>query len=401
MRLLTVVEYFPPVLGHDLRIYELSRRMPPGWEVHFLVLPSVRRLLIGDRTDNVPTAQDGHVVQHRVTVPRWFEPCWRRNWVFAYLFSLAPLLFHTARAAKKAKPDLVVANYPSPYTGLLAYVVSRLRSVPYVVDFCDDIAAYFEVIVPGRYPSLLNRVARSVQDFLIRGSAVLPAVTHSLRDYAVRNGVDAAKVEVLPNGVDVALFDRASGMPNGTGPRMNGEFTCFYGGSVDSWAGANLLVDLARRAESEGLPIEISVAGNAFPTLEDRTLKNLHHLGLLDKEGVAHAIRASDCVLVPLRPGVLADATSPVKLFEGLAAGKPCICSRVAGVCDVIRDGENGLLVDGVDPAAWLDRIRGLASDAQLQHALAEHARVTAARYDWSILAGRFAALLARAFGSP
>lgn len=401
MRLLTVVEYFPPVLGHDLRIYELSRRMPRDWDVHFLALPSLRRLLIGDRADAAAAAKNGHVVPHYVTVPRWFEPCWRQNWVLAYLLSLGPLLFHAARAAKKAKPDVVVANYPSPYTGLLAFVVSRLRSVPYVVDLCDDIAAYFEIIVPGRYPSFLNRVARAVQDFLIRRSAVLPVVTHSLRDYAVRTRVDPAKIEVLPNGVDLALFARASGLPNGTGPRMNGEFACFYGGSVESWAGSNLLVDLARRAEREGLAIEIAVAGNPLPASRERPPKNLHHLGLLDKEGVAHAIRASDCVLVPLQPGVLADATSPVKLFEGLAAGKPCICSRVAGICDVIEDGKNGLLMDGVDPAAWLDRIRGLASDAALQHALAERARTTATLYDWNVLAGRFAALLGRAFGSP
>ncbi len=397
MRMLAVVEYFPPVLGHDLRIFELARRLPADFDVRFIVLPRLRALLEPQGLEDQVQTHDSRVVPIPLELPKWLRGAWRETTALPFLLTLAVLVLGALRGGKRWRPDVVVANYPSPYTGLLAYALARLWDVPFVVDFCDDIVAYFEGLFPSRARSYMTQASRKVQDFLIRASVVLPVVTRGLYDYAASRRVSPNRIVILPNGVDIELFERSSGSRMPDAPNHLASFRCFYGGSLDAWSGTALLMDLARRGQAPPDAIELYVAGQPFPEVNSTAPPNFHHLGLLGKKELAEVLGQCDCVVVPLSAGDAADAASPVKLFEGLAAGKPCICSRTRGISEVITDGENGLLVDSLDADAWLARIHSLQANPALLKRLSENARATAARYDWTALAESFASLLRRA----
>jgi glycosyltransferase involved in cell wall biosynthesis len=51
------------------------------------------------------------------------------------------------------------------------------------------------------------------------------------------------------------------------------------------------------------------------------------------------------------------------------------VASRVGGIRDLVRDGENGILVDPGDPAALADALVSLLSDRALAERLAANAR--------------------------
>ncbi len=63
----------------------------------------------------------------------------------------------------------------------------------------------------------------------------------------------------------------------------------------------------------------------------------------------------------------------PHTVLEALAVGSPVIATAVGGVPEVVRDGENGLLVPARDPQALAEAIRRFFADEQLR------ARLTAA----------------------
>ncbi len=57
-------------------------------------------------------------------------------------------------------------------------------------------------------------------------------------------------------------------------------------------------------------------------------------------------------------------------MVEALAVGTPVIGTAVGGVAEVVRDGENGLLVPPGDPAAFAESLRRYLGDAELRERL-------------------------------
>jgi glycosyltransferase involved in cell wall biosynthesis len=62
-------------------------------------------------------------------------------------------------------------------------------------------------------------------------------------------------------------------------------------------------------------------------------------------------------------------------VVEALCRGRPVVATRVGGITDLVRDGENGLLVRPQDPAALADALVRVLTDRALAKRLAEAAR--------------------------
>lgn len=57
----------------------------------------------------------------------------------------------------------------------------------------------------------------------------------------------------------------------------------------------------------------------------------------------------------------------PLTLLEGMAAGLPCVATRVGGIPEVIVEGETGLLAAASNPHELADKLRIVLSDASLR----------------------------------
>lgn len=73
----------------------------------------------------------------------------------------------------------------------------------------------------------------------------------------------------------------------------------------------------------------------------------------------------------------------PNAVLEAMATGLPVVATSVGGVPELIRDGENGLLVPPQNPAALGAAIRRLATDPQLRLRLGEAAQQRAGELSW------------------
>ncbi|HEC23316.1 MAG TPA: glycosyltransferase family 1 protein [Chloroflexi bacterium] len=101
-------------------------------------------------------------------------------------------------------------------------------------------------------------------------------------------------------------------------------------------------------------------------------------------------IRAFDVGVSPLPDSHrFAFYTSPLKLFEYMAAGTPIVATNLAATARIIRDGRNGLLVPPDDPGAMADALRQLRDDPALASRLAEQARRDVRERSWDARAGR------------
>jgi colanic acid/amylovoran biosynthesis glycosyltransferase len=65
----------------------------------------------------------------------------------------------------------------------------------------------------------------------------------------------------------------------------------------------------------------------------------------------------------------------PVVLMEAMAMEIPCVATFITGIPELIRDGEDGLLVAPSDDAALADAVRRLMDDAELRRRLGQTGR--------------------------
>jgi glycosyltransferase involved in cell wall biosynthesis len=155
--------------------------------------------------------------------------------------------------------------------------------------------------------------------------------------------------------------------------------------------GIGVLIAACRELKERGRSFRCDVIGEGRlrPALE--ALIRQHQLGeVVQLRGAAtHEVvrehyRAAHAFVLPCVVAEDGDRDGlPVSLLEAMACGLAVVTTPVTGIPEVLRDGENGLLVPPGDPAALADAIARLMDDPALAHRLGAKARpVIAAGFD-------------------
>ena len=74
--------------------------------------------------------------------------------------------------------------------------------------------------------------------------------------------------------------------------------------------------------------------------------------------------------------------TSPMKLFEYLAAGRPIVASRLPSLLEIV-DENSAVIVEPNDPEALARGIEKVFADDKYAKMLAENARKLSLKYSW------------------
>ncbi|MET0340394.1 MAG: glycosyltransferase [Polyangiales bacterium] len=155
----------------------------------------------------------------------------------------------------------------------------------------------------------------------------------------------------------------------------------------------------AIRAVASVPEVELVVAGNgpekeALEVLAQQTGARVRFVGEVRGADKEAWLEAADAFVLPSI--VLPEGRSegmPTALLEAMERGLPVVASDVGGVRDVVRTGQNGMLVPAGEPEAIAEALRTLLH-RPTRNKLAKGARETAALYHWSALAPRLEQLL-------
>ncbi|MEY3479774.1 MAG: D-inositol 3-phosphate glycosyltransferase [Verrucomicrobiota bacterium] len=79
------------------------------------------------------------------------------------------------------------------------------------------------------------------------------------------------------------------------------------------------------------------------------------------RRDIPRIMRAIDCLVVPSR-----HEAQTLVIPQAFATGKPAIGSRVGGIPEILKDGENGFLIEPDDVEALADRMLRVGSDSEL-----------------------------------
>jgi glycosyltransferase involved in cell wall biosynthesis len=216
-----------------------------------------------------------------------------------------------------------------------------------------------------------------------RGAAALVTTTAGIRDSFREAYGERPRVHVIPNGADVAA-DRVFQAPDPAVARV------VYAGQLYPWKGVDVLVEAMALVPQARLVILGGISGEG-------DLERIRHLvrsrglgdrtempGTLPQARVAEELAHASVVCVPFLKGSMTERhTSPIKLFEALAAGRPIVATDLPSTREVLTDGENAVLVPPGEPALLAQAIRRLLDDRALAARLARAAWDAAPRYSW------------------
>lgn len=245
---------------------------------------------------------------------------------------------------KRGDFDLVVTR-----NIVYAYLATKFFKIPTVYD------AHHPLVKGAHF--LFNSFKDSA--YLVRFSTN----SAGLGDIYLREGLPREKLVVAHNGVDLARFKslptieeaRAElGLPPGK------KIVC-YAGNIYEGRGIELLIDASLRFDDVMFLIvgglETDVARYRKIAL-DKNARNFMLKGFIPHHLVPLYLAASDLLVMPytsrmtIRGGTQAgEFTSPIKLFEYMASGRPVVATAIPSVCEILEDGVNAALVkpDGAD----------------------------------------------------
>lgn len=267
-------------------------------------------------------------------------------------------------------------------TGVIPALIARRRfGIPYVTTYGFW---YGQLSRPGPKRALKGLVER----WGLKHAAAVIATTP---DLAARAARVARRVELIPNGVDTALFRPAATPP------VNEPRRILYVGRLSAEKNLTAIVTATSHVREPVRTVMVG-SGPLRKELEAHATElgvAVEFPGVVDQRHLPDVYGAADVF-------VLASFTEghPKVLLEAMACGVPCVASDCAGNRSLVTDGRTGLLFDPRDAKHLADCLERMIRDPALARRLADTARAEIiARYDLRALVEREIALVRQVAG--
>ena len=194
------------------------------------------------------------------------------------------------------------------------------------------------------------------------------------RETFTHEGVPAAKIAVVPYGVDLRTFN--AGAPRAATERRT--FRVIFAGQLSQRKGIRYLLGGYQRFRKPDT--ELTLVGNVVhsDTALRRYADLFRHVPHQTRPALARQYREADVFVFP----TLIEGMGLVVL-EAMACGLPVIVTA-NGPGDIVRDGIDGFIVPQRDEEAIRDRLERLYRDPELRAELAHNARARAQEFTWA-----------------
>ena len=246
-------------------------------------------------------------------------------------------------------------------------------------------------------------LAKTVETQCMRRSHGIVTISETMRDdILARGGIDAERIVVIPNAVDIERFvpgPRDAALCAGFGIRDD-ETVVGYISTLNWYEGIGYLIAAIGRLRRRGRRVRLLIVGDGAEraNLEEAAAAE----GLLENGAaiftgrvpfadVERYYRAIDVFVVPRTQDRVSQLVTPLKPYEAMAMEKAVVVTDVPALREMVRDGETGRIVPSQDPQALADVIDDLLDDPRERQRLGAAAREwVAANWTWTLNGRRY-----------
>ena len=315
------------------------------------------------------------------------EGKWRRIADFLS-FMVMSFVAALAEAIRYGRPDTIVATSPQFFTAVAGWAAAKVLRRPFVFEISDlwpaSIAAV-GAMGPGRVLRALERI----ELFLYRQAAHIVAQTPAFGEDLVLRGIDAAKISIVLNGVELTMFSpraRDQDKARELGLAEDGRMVVGYLGTLGLAHGLDHVLDAAEALQDEPVCFLLMGPGaereKLLAEVRARALGNVLIPPPQPKGEMARAWSVCDLSLVHLKDAPVFAGVIPSKIFESMAMGKPLLLASPEGEASRLLERERaGVAIRSANPAHLAEAVRRLAQDAPARREFAAQAERAAPSY--------------------
>lgn len=297
---------------------------------------------------------------------------------------------------------VVVGTSPQFFTVCAAYVVGLLKRVPWVFELRDIWPESIKV-VGAMNDSMAIRVLERLEMFLYRKASRIVTVTESFRRTLDRRGIDAGKIDVVTNGVDISRFTprtKDEGLARELG--VTGCFVAGYVGTHGLAHGLETLLEAAHEVAKVpgGADVRFLLLGDGarkaalMEQARASSLSNVIFLDSVAKEEVPRYWSMLDVSVIHLRRDELFATVIPSKLFECMGMGIPVLHGVAGESADIVMREEVGEVFESENVDQLVSRLLALKQDHKRMAAFRQNALQAARKYDRVTLAVQMRVIL-------
>ena len=283
-----------------------------------------------------------------------------------YALSLTSMMVDVA---KFEQLDLLHVHYAIPHatSAVLARDILERQGIriPVVTTLHGT-----DITIVGQDPSFLPVVKYSID----RSDGVT-AVSRYLREETIAAFETGDEIEVIPNFIDAARFDRRPDDRLRRALCGDDEQILIHISNFRPVKNASEVVRVLRRLRQQGLPVRLLLVGDGpdRPAVEhlSRELGVHNHVRFLGKQGpVEELLSIADVFLMPS-----GSESFGLAALEAMACGVPVVCSDAGGLPELLLGSDAGFACPLGDLDAYTARCKQLLQDSALHERMRKSAR--------------------------
>ena len=212
------------------------------------------------------------------------------------------------------------------------------------------------------------------KDALTWADAITVISKESLENYSNMG----FKVEQIPNGIDLSMFDQKV--------IRKYEKQVIFAGRLSKEKGIKTLIEICKNLPSD-IHIVIVGDGPEADSIKQLSfeLKHVVYLGSKTHDETISLIKGSDVLIQPS----LSEGISST-ILEAMMCKTPVVASPVGGNLELLKNNETGFLENSEDIKSFCDRIIELISNKSLNEKLSNQAFIKVKNYDWNIIGKKY-----------
>ena len=382
-KLLYITQYYPPEVGAGaVRSDIMSKHLAQdGWDVDVVCeKPNYPTGIIDENYKEKWVYREA--IHENLTVHRiWSVVNERKNVVQQLLFFLSFMVSSFIyMLANPKRYDIIYVTSPPIFTGVSGYLLSKIFGAKFVFEVRDiwPDSAVNQTELDSE-PVFL-RFGKKLEKWLYHNADLIVPVTDAA-ETIIRNRSNGTPTSVIPNGVDVDLFEKKDHPEEGMDePYDHSKFRVGYVGSLGVIHDLRTFVEAAKLCEHDP-DIRFVIVGDGGRNnrlkdiLEEFEPKNLDWLGLKKHEQVPYYISSFDVAVNPINPSKAFESIVTVKFYEYLACEVPVItCGK--GLMKEIGDLSGAAItVEPKNPEKLAERIREIKENHLIKEKLSMSGR--------------------------